>query len=133
MKLETKIHKIINKAIPKSLLDREDLIVAYGGKNCEEILNEIEQIKSQIGLKYSELNASVVMLILIYAEQHEVGYANTIEKCIDFSAFYKQSLKEAKEYRELRHQLFGKTKLELYIDDSQSYSLHEITKKNLRI
>lgn len=130
MKIETKIHKIINKAIPKSLMDRESLVIAYGGKDCEEISKEIEQIKSHVKLKFIDLNPKIVMLILIYAEQYEVGYANSIEKCRDLSAFYQKSLKEAKVYRDLRHKLFGKTKLEQYVENSKSYSLSEIINNN---
>ena len=51
MKLETKILKIIKKAIPLALLDREHFLECLGERaEGEEVLEEIEKIKSQRGL-----------------------------------------------------------------------------------
>lgn len=130
MKIETKLLKLIKRAIPKAILDRESLYLAYNGCDCEDILTQIKEFKSQQGLKFEELNASIVMSILLYAEQYEMGYIESIENCSDLIKEYKQGLKEAKEYRVIRHQIFGKTELEKHLESGTSIPIHELTSKN---
>lgn len=130
MKIETKIYKIIKKAIPLALLDREHFLECIS--DCiekESVVREIEEIKSQTGLAFKDLDANIVNMILLYAEQQELGYAFSIEKVKEMKVFHKRSMLLSKEFRDLRHSIFGKTKLEEFIDSAKSVDIFEYKDK----
>lgn len=127
MKPETKILKIINKAIPLALLDREHYLECLvDNDDKEEVIKEIKDIKSQCGLKIKDLDANIVNLILLYAEQQEQGYAFSIESVKDLKDSYNKSVLESKCFRELRHSIFGKTKLEQFCDSAKPVNVFDI-------
>lgn len=130
MKLETKIFKLINKAIPLALLDREHFLECLGNRaESEEVADEIEKIKSQRSLAFKDLDANIVNMILLYAEQQELGYANSIEGVKEMKVLYKKSMLSSSKFRELRHSIFGKTKLEEFMESAKSVNIFEYKDK----
>lgn len=130
MKIETKIYKTIKKAIPLALLDREHFLECIGDRiEKESVTKEIEEIKSQKGLDFKDLDANIVNTILLYAEQQELGYAFSIENVKEMKVFYKRSMLLSKEFRELRHSIFGKTKLEEFMETAKSVDIFEYKDK----
>jgi hypothetical protein len=124
-----KANSLFKRAHHGAIKDRESYFHAVTSdedkKEVQETLDLIHRVKDK---KVSELSSEEevkgLYYTLLYAEQWDDSLADSLGE--SDPQFTKNLKKNAKEYKELRHLLFGKNKLELMLENAKSVTLDEI-------
>jgi hypothetical protein len=111
---------LLKRAIEPAFQDRVSLAAAYGrgAPEAASALEEARAIKALAGVSLKKMSAeqlAVAALAFIYAEQWESSLADALPKGVE----RKHASASATAFQEARHRIWGKTRMEVFLDTAK--------------
>jgi hypothetical protein len=122
---------LVQRAREWALLDRESLLDAYSGEGpaADTIREEIAGLTAIKGKKLAKMTSNelrAAILALLYGQQWEQSLADSAPG----KETEARCRKNVALFQEVRHRLWGKTRLEASIDSSVSVPITELLKRH---
>lgn len=126
--------KLLQRAIPRAVQDRESLADAYSnkGEHAANAMATAERISALTGRKLAQLNEEelrTAFATFVFAEQWEASLADSNPgKRVET-----QCRRNLAYFRALRHHLWGRSKLEAAMDEGTTIQVWPPSKESLAL